>query len=113
VDGVTRCWHIEETAGGRVIFTLPPPFLTELFTEANHLKLEPRIRKAIPADVMSRLQKVPYFTAAYEPDGISPPEFNQMPALLSTMKQFRAAMDKIVAFTNETLHAPQHEAVLA
>jgi hypothetical protein len=54
---------------------------------------------------MSRLRKVPYFTSAYEPDGIAPPDFNKMPALLSTMKQFRGAMDKIVSFTDETLRS--------
>ncbi len=111
VDGVTHCWHVEETAGGQVIFTLPPPFLTELFTQASHLQLPPRIRAEIPAEVTSRLRKVPYFTSAYEPDGIAPPDFNQMPALLSTMKQFRGAMDKIAAFATEALRAPQLEAV--
>ena len=35
VDGVMRCWHMEETAGGNVIFTLPPSFLTELFTKSD------------------------------------------------------------------------------
>lgn len=103
VNGETHCWHLEETTGGRVIFTLPPSFLTELFTEADHLDLEPRIRKDIPREVMARLQKVPYFKAAYEPDGIPPAEFNQIPALLSTMKQFSSAMDKISAFTAEAV----------
>lgn len=111
VNGVTHCWHMEETAGGRVIFTLPPPFLTELFTQAGHLNLTQRIRKDIPAGVMSRLRKVPYFMAAYEPDGATPQEFNQMPALLSTMQQFMAAMDKIVAFTDEALHTLKPEAL--
>jgi transaldolase len=107
VDGVMRCWHVEETAGGRTIFTLPPPFLTELFTKADHLNFEARIRKDLPADVMRRLQKVPYFTSAYEPDGLKPQEFDQIPALLNTWKEFSAAMEKIVAFTAEAMRASQ------
>lgn len=103
VDGVMRCWHVEETAGADVIFTLPPPFLTELFTQADHLQFTPRIWEAIPAEVMSRLRKVPYFNAAYEPDGTALPDFNQMQALLLTQKEFCAAMDKIVAFTAQAL----------
>lgn len=108
-----RCRHIEETAGGRVIFTLPPPFLTELFTRTPNLDFEPRIRKDIPPEVMARLQKVPYFTSAYEPDGIAPPDFNQIPALLTTMKQFRGAMDKIVQFAEEALSASKLETTQA
>ena len=113
VDGVTRCWHVEETAGGRVIFTLPPSFLTELFTQASHLEFEPRIRRDIPPDVMARLRKVPYFTAAYEPDGTGLEAFDRLPALLSTMKQFQAAMDKIVAFTEQTLRERRQETLAA
>ncbi len=113
VDGVMHCWHMEETAGGQVIFTLPPPFLSELFTEAGSLAFEPRIREDIPAEVMARLRKIPYFAAAYEPDGMVPKEFNQIPALLSTMKQFRGAMDNIIAFTEQTLSARRQEALSA
>ena len=71
------------------------------------MNFEARIRKELPAEVMSRLQKVPYFTSAYEPDGLAPQEFNQIPALLNTMKEFRAAMDKIVAFSAEVMAEAQ------
>lgn len=105
VDGIMRCWHVEETAGADVIFTLPPPFLTELFTQGGHIEFAPRIWEDIPAEVMERLRKVPYFNAAYEPDGMQPPEFNQMQCLLLTQKEFCSAMDKIVAFTAQALEA--------
>jgi transaldolase len=98
---VTHCWHLEETAGARAIFTLPPPFLTELFTKAEQLTFEPRIRKDIPTDVLARLSRVPYFTSAYQPDGLTPAEFNALPALLSTWNEFKAAMDKICSFAAE------------
>ena len=113
VDGVMRCWHVEETAGGQTIFTLPPPFLTELFTQADHLTFERRIRNELPVDVMARLRNVAYFTTAYEPDGLEPQDFNQIPALLNTMKEFRAAMDKIVTFTTEAMRASQPDATPA
>jgi len=104
VDGVMRCWHMEETAGGNVVFTLPPSFLTELFTQGEHLDFEPRIRRGIPPDVLERLRRVPYFRAAYEPDGLSPQEFNTLPPLLSTHKEFCGATEKIIAFANAQLH---------
>jgi transaldolase len=107
IDGVTHCWHLEETAGARAIFTLPPPFLTELFTKAEQLTFEPRIRSDIPADVLARLSRVPYFTSAYQPDGLTPAEFNALPALLSTWNEFKAAMDKICTFAAEAVHAAE------
>jgi len=105
VDGILRCWHVEETAGADVIYTLPPPFLTELFTQGDHLAFTSRIWEDIPAQVMERLRKVPYFNAAYDPDGMQPPEFNQIQALRLTQKEFCGAMDKIVAFTQQALEA--------
>ena len=105
VDGATRCWHLEETAGARAVFTLPPPFLTELFTKSEHLTFEPRIRRGLGADVMERLQRIPYFNAAYEPDGLTPPDFNHLPPLLSTWKEFKEAKDKIVAFAAQAMSA--------
>jgi len=105
VDGATRCWHLEETAGARAVFTLPPPFLTELFTKAEHMTFEPRIRRDLQADVMERLQRIPYFNAAYQPDGLTPPEFNHLPPLLSTWKEFKEAKDKIVAFAAQAMSA--------
>jgi transaldolase len=113
VDGKMRCLHVEETAGGRTIFTLPPSFLTELFTQASHLNFEARIREQIPAEVMARLQKVPYFVAAFEPDGLDPYEFSQIPALLNTWKEFKAAMDKIVAFAAQAMRVSQPDAAPA
>jgi len=103
VDGEIRCWHVEETAGGRVVFTLPPPFLNDLFLKLAHLRFEPRIRNPIPAEVMTRLRKVPYFIDGYEPGALTPAEFNRLPALLNTHKEFCSAMDKIVAFAAQAM----------
>jgi transaldolase len=108
VDGVLRCWHMEETAGGRVVFTLPPPFLTELFAKGEHLTFEPLIRRDIPADVMARLQRVPYFRASFEPDGLRAEEFNTLPPLLSTHREFSEAVEKITAFAAAHME-PQKE----
>jgi transaldolase len=107
VNGELRCWHLEEIAGARAIFTLPPPFLNDMFLKLNHLRFEPRIRQEIPAEVMARLRKVPYFIGGYEPDALTKPEFNQLPALLSTKKEFTNAMDKMVAFAAQAMPVAQ------
>lgn len=103
VNGELRCWHVEEIAGGGIVFTLPPPFLNDLFLKMGHIQFEQRIRQEIPANVIARLRKVPYFIQGYEPDGLTKQEFNQLPALLSTKKEFSAAMDKIVAFAEQAM----------
>jgi transaldolase len=109
VDGVTRCWHLEESAGARAVFTLPPPFLTELFTKAEDLAFESRIRRGLTPELMDRLLKIPYFASAYDPNGLTPSQFNELPALLSTWAEFKGALDKIVAFAAQV--SPQLSAV--
>jgi hypothetical protein len=39
--------------------------------EIDHARGE-ILEKDIPAEVLERLHRVPYFRAAYEPDGLSP-----------------------------------------
>ena len=109
VNDELRCWHLEEIAGARAIFTLPPGFLTEMFTKLGHLRFEPRIRHEIPAEVMARLRRVPYFNDGYDPDALTPPQFNQLPALLSTRKEFCATMDKVVAFASDAMKIARPE----
>jgi transaldolase len=93
--------HLEETAGADVVITLPPSFLTEFLTQADHIKFEPRIWKDIPDTEMACLQQVPYFNQAYESDGIASDQFNTLPPLVSTYHEFAAATEKMVAFVRE------------
>jgi len=79
--------------------------------DKTFIQFEPRIRNELPAEVMARLRKVPYFVEGYEPDGLTAAEFNQIPALLSTKKEFCAALDKIVAFAAQAMPAAQAEAL--
>jgi transaldolase len=103
VNGEMRCWHLEETAGADAVFTLPPNYLTELFTQANDLEFEPRIWKPIPAEALEQLNKIPYFVRSSQPDGWSVEEFNTLPPLQSTFKEFSGATEKMVAFVAERM----------
>jgi transaldolase len=100
-DGELRVWHLEETAGADVVITLPPSFLTEFLTQADHIEFEPRIWKDIPCNEMACLQRVPYFNRAYEIDGLTSDQFNTLPPLVSTYHEFAAATEKMVAFVRE------------
>ena len=103
VDGVQRCWHLEHTAGADAVFTLPPVFLTDFLKQCPDLTFTPKIWDEIPADVMARLRKVPYFNAGYEPDGIGVEDFDAIPALQSTYREFSKATEEMVAFVAERM----------
>lgn len=103
LNGRVGSWHLEETAGADAVFTLPPSFLGELFTQGEELAFESRVRKNIPAPVMERLQRIPYFVQAYEPDGLQPAAFDKLSSLVSTHKQFSAATQDMVSFVAERM----------
>jgi transaldolase len=107
VDGVEGCWHLEHTAGADAVFTLPPSFLTELIQRCGTLSFTTRIWDQVPSEVMARLRKVGYFNAGYEPDGIPAEEFNDIPALQSTHREFSKATEQMVSFAREQV-APTH-----
>ena len=103
LDGDEHCWHLEHTAGADAVFTLPPAFLTPFLQRCATLTFPPRIWEDIPPDVKTRLRRVPYFERGYELDGISVEDFNQIPALQSTAREFATATEQMVAFAHEQL----------
>jgi transaldolase len=103
VDGVERCWHLEHTAGADAVFTLPPAFLTDFIQKCGSLEFQPRIWEDIPVDVMARLRRVPYFNEGYDVDGSTVGEFDAMPALQGTYREFSKATEEMVTFVRERM----------
>lgn len=101
--GADRCWHLEHTAGADAVFTLPPVFIAEFISKCQTLEFTPRIWEDIPRDVMTRLQRVPYFRASYDPDGIPVEDFDEIPALQSTAREFSQATNEMVAIVGREL----------
>jgi transaldolase len=95
------CSHLEHTAGADVVFTLPPAFLTDFIPQCEALSFKPRIWEDIPREVMARLEEIPYFTRGYEPDGLTVGEFDDLPCLQSTVREFSKATDEMVSFVRE------------
>ena len=95
------CWHLEHTAGADVVFTLPPAFLSDFVPQCESLSLTPRIWEDIPREVMVRLERIPYFTRAYEPDGLTVDEFDDLTCLQNTAREFSKATDEMVSFVRE------------
>jgi transaldolase len=101
IDGVDHCWHLERTAGADAVFTLPPAFLTEFIQRCRAPSFDSRIWDQIPLEIMARLRNVPYFSRGYDLDGIPVDEFNDIPCLQSTAREFSTATGEMVSFVRE------------
>jgi len=103
IDGEKRLWHIEELAGGDIVFTCPPNFIRPVMEEYDHLDLHDRMDADVPRESIEKLLRLPYFEKAYYEDGLSPEEFNYHSALLSTAREFSGATQSMVDFVGERL----------
>ena len=79
-------WHMTELAGADLIMSISPDNQTKLL--APDVVLEQRINTPISPEVIGRLQKIPEFTKAYEPDGMQPEEFITYGVTQRTLTQF-------------------------
>jgi transaldolase len=86
VAALRGTYHLTELAGAALLMSIHPsyqePFVTQDFPR------ETRIDRPVPADVVERLQQVPDFTRAYEPDGMTPSEFVSFGTTQRTLSQF-------------------------
>ena len=101
VDGKPRSWHIEKVAGADIVYTCPPSYLDEVITKLDHVEFSNQIDDPVPAEVMDKLMKLPYFARGYAEDGYTPEEFNTHPALVETARQFSEVTEKMVSFVRE------------
>jgi len=106
INGTVNLWHLEEKAGADIVVTCPPKFIAQLLTFKDRDKIvfeKDRIWQDIPADVMQKLMRVPYFERAYAEDGYSRSEYNSHPALIRTAEQFSKATNDMVEFASNCL----------
>ncbi len=79
-------YHMTELAGADLIMSIHPKYQAIFFSQ--EMPREERIERAIPADVIERLMKLPEFVRSYEPDGMAPEEFLTYGATQRTLSQF-------------------------
>jgi len=107
VDGENRIWHLEEKAGADVVVTCPPSFIDKVLFLPGVEKIafeKDRILQDIPADLMDKLMRVPYFEKGYAVDGYTRDEYNTHPALQRTAEQFSKATEEMVEFAGRCLN---------
>jgi transaldolase len=104
VDGKMRYWDIEEFAGADVVFTLPPAALASLFELDRNLVFDPdAIDRPVPQASLDKLLKLPYGVQAYEPDGMSPEQFDTHPATIYTVSEFSKASAGLEEYVGQRL----------
>jgi transaldolase len=79
-------YHLTELAGARLLMSIHPTY-QEMF-QTSGLPRETRIARPVPPDVIERLQAMPDFVRAYEPDGMAPAEFISYGLTQRTLSQF-------------------------
>jgi transaldolase len=79
-------YHLTEIAGADVLMSIAPAF-QEIFVTKD-LPREERIDIPVAADVIERLNTMPEFVRAYEPDGMTPAEFMAFGSTQRTLSQF-------------------------
>ena len=104
VDGVEHIWHIEKLAGGSIVFTCPPGFLTEMWELDSNLEFKPTIEDEVSPKILEKLRRVPYFTEAYQEE-MDPVKFATLAPTVFTIQDFLKATEKTVTFIRERIAA--------
>jgi transaldolase len=100
IDGAQRVWHVEKLAGADAVLTVFPNIFEVFVSAYADLPLEPQIDDPVPDEVMERLLRIPYFTEAYDENGLAPEAFAHHAALQVTAASFSDAMEKVEAFAH-------------
>ena len=102
VDNVERIWHLEKLAGGSIIFTCPPGFLSQMWELDANLEFKPTIEDEVSPKVLEKLMRVPYFAEAYQEE-MDPARFATLAPTVFTTQQFSQATEKTVTFVRERI----------
>jgi transaldolase len=82
-------YHMTELAGAVMVMSIAPNIQAQLLEPG--VPREFRIDNPVPAESLRRLQTIPDFAKAYEPDGMAPEEFLTYGLTQRTLTQFSEA----------------------
>ncbi len=87
--------HWTELVGGDLSMTIPHAW--QLRFNASGIVPIPRIDVPVEPSVLGELCRIPDFRRAYEPDGLTPDEFDTYGATVTTLRSFIAAYHELMA----------------
>ena len=89
--------HLTELAGADLLMSIHPTYQEVLVSQDFVHEL--RIDRPIPEDVIRRLEQIPDFPRAYEPDGMTPGEFLGFGLSQRTLGQFIESWKQLESLT--------------
>ena len=93
--------HWSEFVGGDVVVS--PPFKWAKLINDSDYKVEERMDIPVREDIMKTLLSIPEFVRAYEPDGMTPEEFNTFGATARTLRGFLQADADLDALVRDVI----------
>ena len=93
--------HWSELVGGDLVIS--PPFKWQKIINASDYKVEPRIDEPVAPRIMKTLLSIPEFVRAYEPDGMTPEEFDTYGATVRTLRGFLQADADLDALVRDVI----------
>jgi transaldolase len=94
--------HWSQLVGGDIVLTIPHKW--QLLFNASDIPVVPRFDDPVPAAILEELQaKLPDFRRAYEPDGLSPEEFDGFGATVRTLRGFVASYRDLLARVRDVM----------
>lgn len=104
INGVRHIWHVEKVAGGKIVFTCPPTFLSEMWELDGNLELRHAIEEEIPSNVLEKLLRIPYFSEGYQEE-MDPERYATLAPTVFTIQEFSKATENMVDFVRERVAA--------
>jgi len=99
--GEGNVYHIEKVAGGNMVYTLNPEIIDDFMAICDRKEIYSQMEEPVPAGIMSRLEKIPYFMQGYEIDGIKREDFVDHTSFVMTREQFSDSMAEIEEYIVE------------
>ena len=93
--------HWSEFVGGDVVVS--PPFKWAKLINDSGYKMEERMDIPVRDDIMNTLLSIPEFVRAYEPDGMTPDEFDTFGATVKTLRGFLQADADLDALVRDVI----------
>ncbi len=93
--------HWSEFVGGDVVVS--PPFKWAKLINDSGYKMEERMDIPVRDDIMDTLLSIPEFVRAYEPDGMTPDEFDTFGATVKTLRGFLQADADLDALVRDVI----------
>ena len=93
--GEGNVYHIEKVAGGNMVYTLNPEIIEDFMSICEEKDIHAQMDDPVPAGIMSKLLKIPYFVQGYEVEGMERKDFIDHPSFIMTREQFSGSMAEI------------------